>query len=402
MSILTLGETNMTTSDEFDTQRILRQLVAFDTTSFKSNLNLIEYARHLFSLCGIQSEIIYDPTEKKANLFAGVGPTSKPGIVLSGHTDVVPVGGQQWTSDPFELTIKEGKAFGRGTCDMKGFLASALSNLPNLVRKELSRPVYFAFSYDEEVGCTGVRSLLDYLKNRNVDIEACIIGEPSSMKPVTAHTGKQVFRCSFHGTALHSSLAPRGVNAISYAAEVLSKINYLERIAPEKTVSDARFAYPHPTINIGSIQGGKAVNIVAEDCKFDVECRYPPGASHAFFTTELPAIVEEFAHKPMARIDSRAYANCERIVEYPAFKADENSPATQLVQRLTGANDDLAVNYGTEAGLFQQSGFSSVVCGPGDIDQAHQPDEYVTIEQLSSCDQFMHSLADELTVRGDT
>ncbi len=382
-----------------DTHSILRDLVRFDTTSFKSNLDLIDYVASLLTSHNIHPEIIYDPKEEKANLLAFIGPKDKPAIVLSGHTDVVPVDGQNWTINPFDLTIKDGKAFGRGTCDMKGFIASALAALPAFVNHSLANPICFALSYDEEVGCTGVRSLLDFLTLKSIPVQACIIGEPSSMKPVTAHTGKQVFRCNFHGTPLHSSLSPGGVNAIAYAGRIIHKINELEMQIREQTTDDDRFAYAHPTINIGTISGGKAVNIVAEHCCFDVECRYPPETDHRPFTDVLPQLIHRQAHHPMAQQNTNAWATCEQIVSYPSFRADPASAAVQLARKLTGANDDLAVNYGTEAGLFQQAGFSSVVCGPGDIAQAHQPDEYIDLKQLERCDRFMQILAEELTCR---
>ncbi len=379
-----------------NTLDILKDLVAFDTTSFKSNLELIDYVASYLASFGIQSDIVYDQHKQKANLLAFTGSGSRPTIVLSGHTDVVPVDGQNWTLPPFNLTIRDGKAYGRGTCDMKGFLASALAAVPVFLERDMDHSICFAFSYDEEVGCAGVGSLLDVLADRDVPVQACIIGEPSSMKPVTAHTGKQVFRCRFHGTPMHSSLSPKGVNAIAYAGDMISRINNLETVIRQQKTADDRFAFPHPTLNIGTISGGKAVNIVAEECHFDVECRFPPGTDHTSFTETLPLLIREKASHPMAAIDPAAWAECKRLVSYPAFQADGASEAVELARKLTGSNDDLAVNYGTEAGLFQQAGFSSVVCGPGNIAQAHQPDEFISLSELERCDLFMQALAKEL------
>ncbi len=379
------------------TLQILDKLIGFDTTSYRSNLSLIEYISSYLSGFGISNQKIFNPDKSKANLFATVGVGTKPGILLSAHTDVVPVDGQNWTSDPFKLRISEGRAYGRGTCDMKGFIACVLAAVPQMIKAQLDRPIHFAFSYDEEVGCAGVGHLIDHIAETKRNIEACIIGEPSSLKPVTAHTGKCVYKCSFTGTALHSSLSPDGVNAISFAADVIHKINELSRLSKTYTVNDERFLHPHPTINVGRILGGKAVNIVAEQCDFDVECRYPPGSNVDFFDNTLNQLVSVEANSSMSAIDDRASATCEKIISYPAFKGDFNSSACQLVRKLTGSNTDAAVNYGTEAGLFQTNGFSSVVCGPGNIAQAHQPDEFIELSELERCDHFLSALVNELS-----
>jgi acetylornithine deacetylase len=379
------------------TLEILETLISFDTTSYRSNLKLIDYVATYLKQFGIEPKLVFNADKSKANLFATIGEARNAGILLSGHTDVVPVEGQSWSSDPYKLFVKDGKAFGRGTCDMKGFIACVLASIPALISAHLHRPIHIALSYDEEVGCVGVRHLIDFLNNEKLEINACIIGEPSSMKPVTAHTGKNVFRCMFGGTPMHSSLAPEGVNAIAYAGDVIHAINEMSHHVRGKTIEDTRFKHPHPTVNIGEIHGGKAVNIVAEHCAFDVEYRYPPGAEETYFAARLPALIQQHAHGPMSAINQNAFAICEKVVDYPAFYGDFNSPACELARRLTGSNSDLAVNYGTEAGLFQSNGFSSVVCGPGDIDQAHQPDEFISLTQLEKCDRFMSALLEELT-----
>ena len=389
---------NMVYTGSPNTLKILEKLVGFDTTSYRSNLELIDYISQYLSDFNISSQLIFNAEKSKANLFATIGSGGRGGVLLSGHTDVVPVAGQHWDTDPFTLNIAEGRAYGRGTCDMKGFIACALAAVPDMVQAELAAPIHLAFSYDEEVGCAGVGHLIEYLRLTELDIDACIIGEPSSLKPVTAHTGKSVFKCKFNGTPMHSSLAPEGVNAISYAAEVLHRINQIECSAKMLTIEDIRFKHPHPTLNIGQIQGGKAVNIVAEYCEFDVEYRYPPGGEADYLAAKLPDIVREVAHIPMSAIASSASASCERIIDYPAFKGDFRSSASRLVRRLTGANNDTAVNYGTEAGLFEKDGFSSVVCGPGDIAQAHQPNEFIELSQLEKCDTFMAALVQELAI----
>ncbi len=393
-----MAANNMTYSKNNQTLAILEKLISFDTTSYRSNLALIDYISSYLSEFGIQSKSVFNEDKSKANLFATIGGSDKPGIILSGHTDIVPVEGQNWSRDPFKLHIADNKAYGRGTCDMKGFIACVLAAVPEMTRRQFAVPIHLAFSYDEEVGCVGVRHLLDFMAAENLDVEACIIGEPSSMKPVTAHTGKTVFKCKFQGTAMHSSLAPEGVNAISYAGEIIHKINQISQLAQKNRIEDDRFKHPHPTVNIGRISGGKAVNIVAENCEFDVEYRYPPGSDPDYFKTVLPDLIENIAHDPMNAINSNASAHCEQVVNYPAFQGDFNSPACKLVRKLTGSNSDLAVNYGTEAGLFQNQGYSSVVCGPGDIAQAHQPDEFIELSELKKCDQFLRALMNELTV----
>ncbi|MBE7637509.1 acetylornithine deacetylase [Sneathiella sp. P13V-1] len=381
-----------------NTLEILEKLISFDTTSYRSNLKLIEFISSYLSGYGIPNQLIFNGEKSKANLFASIGPATSRGIVLSGHTDVVPVDGQNWTSNPFQLRISEGRAYGRGTCDMKGFIASVLAAVPQMKEANLQRPIHLAFSYDEEIGCAGVGHLIEHITQSGIKIDACIIGEPSSLKPVTAHTGKCVYKCQFGGTAMHSSLAPEGVNAISYAADVIHEINAIAIAAKAHLVDDNRFKHPHPTINIGQIQGGKAVNIVAEYCEFDVECRFPPGCDAVFFEEALYALVQDEAHTSMVAQSRGAYAKCEKVASYPALQGDFNSPATRLVRKITRANTDIAVNYGTEAGLFQTQGYSSVVCGPGDIAQAHQPDEFIELIQLEKCDLFMAALVHELSV----
>lgn len=381
------------------TLEILEKLVSFDTTSYRSNLEFIEFVSSYLSGYGISCQLIFNEEKSKANLLATIGPATSPGVLLSGHTDVVPVDGQCWTSDPFSLRIADGKAYGRGTCDMKGFIACVLAAVPEIKKARLHRPIHLALSYDEEIGCAGVGHLIDHISSSGIQIYACIIGEPSSLKPVTAHTGKCVYKCSFTGAAMHSSLAPEGVSAISHAADVIHAINAIAITSKTRSVKDTRFKYPHPTINIGRIEGGKAVNIVSEFCEFDVECRFPPGGNADFFEKALYDLVDNEANRKMAGGHPKASARCEKIVSYPAYQGDFGSPATRLVRKITGANTDIAVNYGTEAGLFQTNGYSSVVCGPGDISQAHQPDEFIELSQLEKCDRFLSDLVKELSVQ---
>jgi acetylornithine deacetylase len=390
----------MTEQQNENTLEILDRLIGFDTVSRDSNLDLIDYVEEYLSQYDINSDLFYNKNKDKANLVAKIGEGHNPGVLLSGHTDVVPVEGQKWHTNPFELVVKDNKAFGRGTTDMKGFIASTLAAVPDFLAAKLPCPIYLVFSYDEEVGCVGVRDVLADIPFPLEDIRACIVGEPTLMKPVTAHTGKQVISLDFYGTAMHSSLAPKAVNAISYASKVICGIGDLEEEAKQQKIVDRRFEFPHPTINVGKISGGKAVNIVAGDCIFDVEFRYPPGLSADAFRGHLGEIVEEVALAPMKDIDPNSDVQWRDVVNYPAFNAEQDSQAVELVQFLTGSNETLAVNYGTEAGLFQNKGISTVVCGPGDIAQAHQPNEYIELAQLKSCDAFLRRLTVALSQEG--
>lgn len=376
---------------------LLRQLVEFDTTSGRSNLGLIEFVTGYLAELGVAWRLVESAAEGRVNLFATIGEGDVPGIILSGHTDVVPVDVQDWGGDPFRLRIENGKALGRGTCDMKGFLACVLAAVPDFVAARLSCPVHLAFSCDEEVGCAGVRHLVDDLRSRNLRVRACIVGEPTRMQPVTAHTGKQVFCCSFNGTAMHSSLAPKAVNAIAFAGDTLHHINRMADRLRRETVDDPRFAFPFPTVNVGMIEGGSAVNVVAESCEFDVEYRHPPGVPAALFAEQLQSLVGGRIRQAMRCLDQGADADCRRLISYPAFSAGSESTAVSLVERVAEAPGAGAVNFGTEAGIFEEAGFPSVVLGPGDIEQAHQPDEYIELEQLDACDAFLKRLVNRLT-----
>ncbi|WP_298852708.1 acetylornithine deacetylase [uncultured Ruegeria sp.] len=371
------------------THEILNRLIAFDTVSANSNLDLAAYVEAYLADLGVTCDRVPNGTGDKIALLASIGPTRPGGVVLSAHTDVVPAEGQSWTRDPFALTFEEGRAYGRGTADMKAFLASVLAAVPQLVAANLQSPVHLAFSYDEEVGCAGVQPLIAHMLDRGLAPGACIVGEPTGMTPVTAHTGKQIFTCTFKGTPMHSSLSPRGVNAIAEAGEAIARLNDLSRELLTETTNDLRFPIPHPTINFGTIEGGKATNIVAEDCAFVIEYRYPPGTSPDLLRRALEGLGDR---DPAPQVTE--------VVSYPAFTAPTRSKALELVTGIVGTNATLAVNYGTEAGHYSSAGIDTVVFGPGDIAQAHQPDEFITLSQLDACDRFLAGLCDALS-RGD-
>lgn len=380
---------------------LLARLVEFNTVSDRSNLQIIDFIESYLLEFGIKPVRLKDPAQDKVNLFATIGPDRPGGIVLSGHTDVVPTDGQAWSGDPFLMRNENGHAYGRGTCDMKGFLASVLASVPLFVKAELKVPIHLCFSYDEEVGCTGVGSLISHIVDQGLKPRACIVGEPTTMQIVTAHTGKQVFECRFKGTPMHSSLAPGGINAIVQAGLVIAKIDEIVSRLSRLRSSDSRFTYPYPTVNLGHIEGGRAINIVAEDCRFTVECRYPPGITADVFRRQLHSAISQVADQSGIQRSSPAYPEVVELVSYPEFSTPDSSEALKFVTDITGANQTFAVNYGTEAGHFSHAGIPTIVIGPGNIAQAHRADEFIELTQLMACGDFLKNIAAELSTRED-
>lgn len=382
-----------------NTREWLEKLVSFDTTSRNSNLQLIECVRDALAAQGARVELMHSPAGDKANLFATLPAAdgrTEGGIVLSGHTDVVPVDGQQWSSQPFVLTERDGRLYGRGSCDMKGFIAAGLALVPEYRAMPRAKPLHFALSYDEEVGCVGAPVMLKELQLRGAKFDGCIVGEPTSMQVVVANKGINVHRCRVHGRAAHSSLTPSGTNAIEYAARLICRIRDIADHFKEHGPYDEFFDVPFTTMTTNQIQGGIAVNTIPELCEFVYEFRNLPGMSaeriqgevDAYVQTELlPRMRKEFAD---ARIDIEIGANA------PAFDASEDAAITQLVRALTADQHKRKVAYATEAGLFLNMGIPTVVCGPGSIEQAHKPDEYVDIEQLESCERFLRKIGQSL------
>lgn len=372
---------------------LIKKLVAFDTTSRNSNLALIRFVQDYLKGLGIDAKLVFDDSGKKANLFATIGPLTGPGLLISGHTDVVPVDGQRWSTDPFAVAEKEGRLYGRGTCDMKSFVATALALAPDFQRAGLARPVHFSFSYDEEVGCIGVRRLIAELERLNLRPTACVVGEPTSMKVVRAHKGKISYRCWVRGFECHSSLAPRGVNAIEYAAEMIAHIRRLERRYAAEGPFDAAFDVPHTTAHTGMVQGGTALNIVPKECWFDFEFRYLPGQDPDALIGEVQRYAETELLPEMRRIQPDTGFSWEQISGFPGLSIDEDADVAQLAKSAAGDNAAAGkVAFGTEAGLFQAAGIPTIVCGPGSIDQAHKPDEFVTLEQVALCEDFLRRL----------
>jgi acetylornithine deacetylase len=378
-----------------DVKELLTTLVGFDTTSSKSNLPLIQFVEDYLKHHGIASTLVPSPDGGKADLFATIGPAGDGGIGLSGHSDCVPVEGQNWTSDPFTLTLRDGKLYGRGACDMKGFLACVLASVPLFKTHKLKEPIHIVISYDEEVGCTGVRPLIARLGHDLPRPRVIIVGEPTSMKVIDAHKRIDAYRTRVTGREAHSSMPKLGVNAIAAAAEL---IHELERLGAQiaKKQNDPRFEPPFSTITVGTIKGGTATNIVPKHCDFHWQVRSLPSAPPAEAPRDLDAFAKTALLPRMRRVTKEAAIDTEAQDSVPAFVAKPGSEAVSLALALTGAEGTHAVSYTTEAGLFEQAGCPAAICGPGDIAQAHAADEYVSLAQLDACMEFLAGLAQSL------
>ncbi|QXI45781.1 MULTISPECIES: acetylornithine deacetylase [Pseudomonas] len=375
---------------------LLARLIGFATVSRDSNLALIGFIRDYLAGLGVESELFHNPEGTKANLFATIGPRDVGGIVLSGHTDVVPVDGQAWTVEPFALSERDGRLYGRGTADMKGFIASVLAAVPALVAQPLRLPVHLAFSYDEEVGCLGVRSLLAALEQRPHKPRLCLIGEPTELKPVLGHKGKLAMRCQVQGAACHSAYAPYGVNAIEYAAKLIGKLGDIGEALALPEHHDARFDPPFSTVQTGVIKGGRALNIVPAECEFDFEVRALPGFAAQAVADQLQTYAEAELLPRMRKVNAASAIRLQPLSAYPGLATPADSEAAQLVALLSGSEAFGTVAFGTEGGLFDQAGIPTVVCGPGSMEQGHKPDEFVSVEQLQGCDAMLSRLVDYL------
>ena len=375
---------------------MLRTLVSFPTVSRDSNLELIAYARDCLRALGAECRLTYDDERRKANLFATLGPRDVPGIVLSGHTDVVPVDGQQWDSDPFALVEREGRWYGRGTADMKGYIACVLTLAPEFVARGLHTALHVALSYDEEVGCLGVARLIEDLAVSGIRAGGCIVGEPTLMKPVIAHKGKRSYRCTVTGLAAHSAYAPRGVNAVEAAAEAVACLKRMARRHRDAGPYDSSYDVGYTTVHTGVIRGGTALNIIPAHCCFDFEFRHLPRDDADALLREFTDYVRRELEPEMKRVDPRAGFIIEQLSEIPAL---ENGPETEIVSLARELALDAMtgkVSYGTEASQFQRAGIPAVVCGPGSIEQAHKANEYIEAAQLQKCETFLRRLMDRM------
>jgi acetylornithine deacetylase len=377
-----------------DARAMLERLVGFDTVSSKSNLALIDFIADYLDGLGIAVRLVHDEARTKANLFATVGPEREGGVALSGHTDVVPVTGQSWTGDPFKLTERDGRLHGRGAVDMKGFVACALALVPEFKARALRTPIHFALSYDEEVGCIGVRRLIPELRRSLPLPRLVVVGEPTLMRPVGAHKGIAVLTTTVTGKDGHSSRPRAGVNAISYAGEIVRFLGLLADLLAAEAAPGDPFDPPGTTLNIGTIAGGTAVNMIARECRIHWEFRPVPGIDPASVVARLEAFVAAEILPRMRAVDPAASVITHLDVSSPPLERDPHSPAERLARRLTGANEAGTASFMCEAGLYRQAGIPAVVCGPGSIAQAHQPDEFVEIAQLESCTGFLTRLAD--------
>ncbi|MEM9971511.1 MAG: acetylornithine deacetylase [Pseudomonadota bacterium] len=379
-------------------REILERLVAFPTVSTETNIPLIDWVADHLAAHGIASHRMPDDTGTKHALFASVGPDAPGGIVLSGHTDVVPVEGQDWTTDPWQVTEKDGRLYGRGTCDMKGFDALAVAAMVKAKSADLKRPLQIAFSFDEEIGCEGAPPLIRAMDGVVPKAATAIIGEPSMMKVVTGHKGSTGFQLHVRGFEVHSSLLPDGVSAILESARIINWINErnAENAAKAPGPLAANFNPPWTTLHVGMIKGGTAHNITAKDAYFDMEFRVVPGESVEEWADAFLAYVSE-VEAAMQAVQPSARITTDRYFGVPGLQPESEGEAETLARRITGDNGTHVVSYGTEAGHFQNAGYSSVICGPGDIAQAHQADEFVAIEQLKQGEAFLDKVIDTLT-----
>jgi acetylornithine deacetylase len=377
-----------------DTLETLNQLIAFDTTSRNANLGLIEWVRDRLRRQGVtDTRLTYDERGSKANLFATIGPARDGGLILSGHTDVVPVDGQDWASDPFQAQVRDGRVFGRGACDMKGFIACALASVPALLDMAGERPFHLALSYDEELGCIGVRGLIADLAEQGIRPAACLVGEPTGMKIVVAHKGQRSLRCCVRGREAHASDPDKGLNAIEHAARIITQVQRLAAREAREGYRDPGFPVPHATLGCTLVGGGIAANIVPRDCDFTVDMRYPPGADADALLEELKAYTAAHILPAMKERCQDADVRWLLLNDAPALAEDPASSLAEIVRQAAVTPQDVGrVAYNTEAGLFQRAGIPALVCGPGSIEQAHRPDEFVELAQLAECERFLGAL----------
>lgn len=373
---------------------LLGTLVGFNTVSKNSNLDLIHFVINYLKTYGIESSLTYDDSGQKANLYATIGSKDQSGICLSGHSDVVPVTGQSWDYDPFKLSEHDGKLYGRGTADMKGYLAVVLANVPLFLQHAEKMPFHIAISYDEEVGCVGVRRLIDVLSQQAVKPAACIIGEPTSMQMAVAHKGKKAWRCSVTGHTGHSALTHLGVNAAEYGAEVVSFLRRLSNQHRNQGPYNPKFDPPYTTVHTGKIQSGTALNIIPELAQIDFEVRNIPNDDPNQLFKQVQNFAREQLLPEMQTVHASTGFDWETIASYPALELiPESNQLRQLVATILGSEQTKTLSFGTEGGLFQEIGIPTIVCGPGSMDQGHKANEFIEISQLEACHQFMQRLA---------
>lgn len=381
------------TSPSTRTREILDRLIAFDTTSRNSNLELIRWAESYLAERGVTAALQFDETGEKANLWATIGPTDTPGIMLSGHSDVVPVDGQNWSSDPFRAEERDGRIYGRGTADMKSFIAISLAHVDDFLAADLKMPVHIALSYDEEVGCLGGRQLASMLSGLEIKPRLCVVGEPTNMGVVVGHKGKSSYRCHVRGHECHSSLTHQGVNAVEYAAMLIAEIRRLAGDKRDNGPFDPAFDPPYTSVHTGVVQGGTALNIVPKDCEFLFEFRNLPADDPDEMLDRVRAAADRLSEE-MRAVQPDTGIEFERIAWFAGLETAEDAEAVSLGKAFAQANATSKVSFGTEAGHYHGAGVPTIVCGPGDIEQAHKPDEFVSVDQIAACEGFFGRLID--------
>ena len=375
---------------------LIETLIGFDTTSAKTNLALIHFIAEYLESSGASIRLTKNPDHTKANIFATIGPNDVPGIVLSGHTDVVPASPADWTSDPFAAQVRDQRIYGRGTADMKSFIAIALSLAPNFAKANLRQPIHFAFSYDEEVGCLGVRSLIADLAFLPVKPALCLVGEPTEMGVIVGHKGKKSVTCTVHGKEGHSALNHKGVNAVEIASDIVTKIRSIQKRIRTHGPFEDGYDPPYSTLHTGVIHGGTALNIIPKECQFEFEIRNLPSHDPNDIMAELRGHAQDLVPEMLAVDMSTGIMFDERNTTVGLSVSDESEPA-KLACQLSGHNHTSKVAFTTEAGLFAAAGIPAVVCGPGSIDQAHRPDEFITLDQVAKCETFLGDLLRRMT-----
>ena len=376
---------------------LAQTLVRMNTVSENSNLQLIDLAQSHLAAIGVKSRITYNAERTKANLFATLGEGKPAGVIISGHTDTVPWDGQDWSVDPLSATVQHERLYGRGSADMKSFIAIALSNAKRFLESDSPFAVHFAFSYEEEIGCFGVKELIADMRDAGIKPLACIVGEPTSMVPAIAHKGVYRYKCCVRGKEAHSSLTPKSVNAIEMAARVIGKVRDMAEDFERSEPRYDGFDVPFSTASVGQFHGGIADNVVPRDAEFRYEFRDLPTADAKRMQADVLAYAASI-EPAMKKVAPDAGFKFETICEIPSFLGAASDPVTLLAQRLAGEDRTTLVAFGTEAGLFKNAGIPTVVCGPGSIEQAHQPDEFVSLEQLARCELFMQRLATSPTI----
>ena len=374
-------------------RKLIEELVSFDTTSHLSNLELIRFVENYLDNYGVPSRLIYNADKTKANLFATLGNPNQPGILLSGHTDVVPVDGQDWSSDPFRVRENDNRLFGRGCADMKSFIAIVLSFVPAMTKANLKLPLHLSFSYDEETGCIGVRSLIDKLKEAPVLPRFCIVGEPTEMRVINGHKGKVAYQVCVDGQECHSALAVTdGVNAVEYAADLIVFIKSLQGEIAGNGPFDPDYDIAYTTLNTGPISGGRALNIIPDNCEFEFEIRNIPDDDPQAYIDKITNFADTALKPLMRNIHRNSDIKFFEIASYPGLYTHPDSEVVSLAKSLATGSGTAMINFGTEGGLFHDIYIPTVICGPGSINQAHKPDEFITFEQISRCEKFMKNL----------